>query len=142
MAKVRAFCESFLIKLNKFIVNTVGHFLFDIEDDIGSKAFDLIGGYYKVSRLVGVQSSNNTRETNEKFNEIKAEFPLLISEAIDYLCDEIPLTPEEFIVDTINGEIDFLLDNVKEGYYNFLGKYKDFSKITESIDQIYKKNLL
>jgi len=142
MAKVRVFCESFHIELNKFIVNTVGNFLFDIEDDIGSKRFSLIGGYFNVSKLVEVQSSNNTHEANEKINEIEAEFPLLISKAIDYFCDKIPLTPEEFIVDTINEEIDLSIDNVKEGCYNFLGRYKDFSKITESIDQIYKKNLL
>jgi len=142
IGKVRAFCEAFLIELNKFIVNTVGYFLFDIEDDIGSKGFDLIGGYFNVSKFVGVQSSDNTRETNEKFNEIEAEFPLLISKAIDYICDKIPLTPEEFIVNTINRENGFLLDNVEEDCYAFLGKYKDFSKITELTDKIYKNNLL
>lgn len=142
IGKVRTFCEAFHIELNKFIVNTVGNFLFDIEDDIGSKRFSLIGGYFNVSKLVGVQSSNNTREANEKSNEIEAEIPLLISKAIDYICDKIPLTPEEFIEDTINWAIGDIMDRIKEDRYDFLDKYKNFSKITESIDQIYKKNLL
>ena len=142
IGKIRVFCESFHIELNKFIVNTVGYFLFDIGDDIGTKGFDLIGGYYNVSKLVGVQSSNNNREMNDKFHEIEAEFPLLISKAIDYVCDEIPLTPEEFIEDTINWSIVNIMVHIKKERYDFLDKYKDFSTITESIDQIYKKNLL
>ncbi len=138
IAKVRAFCESFHVELNKFIVNTVGYFLFEIEDDIGSTGFDLIGGYYNVSKLVGVQSSNNSSEVNEKISEIEAEIPLLISEAIDYVCDEISLTPEEFIEDTINWAIIDLIDRIKKDNYDFLDKYKDFSKITESIKSIKK----
>lgn len=135
---IRVFCESFHIELNKFIVNTVGYFLYDIENDIESKEYDLIGGYFDVSKLVDVQSSNNTREMNEKINEIKAEFPLLISKAIDYVCDEIPLTPEKFIEDTINWAIVDIMDHIKEDRYNFLDKYKDFSKITQSIKSIKK----
>ncbi|MBA7544751.1 hypothetical protein ES705_37112 [subsurface metagenome] len=103
-----------------------------------SKDFDLIGGYFDVSKLVDVQSSNNTREKNEKINEIEAEFPLLVSKAIDYICDEISLTHEEFIEDTINWEIVDIMDHIKEDRYDFLDKYKDFSKITQSIKSIKK----
>lgn len=141
IGKIRVFCESFHVELNKFIVNTIGYFLYDIEYDIGSKEFDLIGGYFDISKLVGVQSNNNTREANEKFNEIEAEFPLLISEAIDYVCDAIPLTPEEFIEDTINWEIVDIMDHIKEDRYDFLDKYKDFSKITQSIKSIKKPTI-
>lgn len=92
--------------------------------------------------MVCVQPRNTTHKKPEKNKTVEAEFPRLISVAIEYVCDEIPLTPEEFIVDTVNGEIDSLIDNIKEGCYDFLAKYKDFSKIEKSIKQFYEEDPL
>jgi len=85
--KIRAFCEVFNIELNAFIVDTVRADLYDIEEDIHQKDFDTIGKYYDVSKLVGVQPRNKTHKEPEKNIKVEGEFPLLISEAIEYICD-------------------------------------------------------
>jgi len=113
-----------------------------IEANIHQKDYDTIGKYYDVSKLVSVKPRNIPHKEPEENITVEAEFPLLISEAIEYICEEIPLTPEEFIVDTVNGEIDILIDNVKEDCYDFLDKYKDFSKIAKSIKRFYKEGPL
>ena len=92
--------------------------------------------------MVGVQPRNIPYKEPGKNIKVEAEFPLLISEAIEYICDEIPLTPEEFIVDIVNGEIDIFIDKIKEGCYDFLEKYKDFSKIVKSIKRFYEEGPL
>ena len=91
--------------------------------------------------MVGVQPCNVHHNGPEKNVKVEADFPRLISEAIEYVCDEIPLTPEGFIVDTVTEEIDVLIVKVKEGCYDFLAKYKDFSKIEKSIQQIHEQDL-
>ena len=138
--RIRAFCESFFIDLNVFIVNAVRDYLYAIEDDIESNAFDLIGGYYDVSKLLGIQSSDTPLEVTEKKNIIEAEFPLLVSKAVQGICDEIPYTPEEFIEDIMKWSIDDIIDSIKKGRYDFLGKYKDFTEVIISIQQIYEKD--
>ena len=90
--------------------------------------------------MIGVQPRNIPHKEPGKNIKVEAEFPRLISEAIEYVCDEIPLTPEEFIVDTVNEEIDILIDNIKEGCYDFLAKCKDFPKIEKSIQQIHEED--
>ena len=54
------------------------------------------------------------------------------------MCDEIPLTPEEFIVCTVSEEIHLLINNIENGNYAFLTKYKDFSKFIRSVENIYE----
>ena len=134
--RVQMFCEIFNVKLNKFIVNTVIYYLYVIEDDIESNEKTLIGRYYDVSKLVGSQPIDTTHKNFERHNEIKVEFPLSIFKAIENICDNISLTPEEFIEDTVNWSINDIIENIKKGRYHFLDKYKDFSKITKSIQQL------
>jgi len=140
--KIRMFCEVFNIELNNFIVNTVKSYLYEIGNDLGDGDYDTIGKYYAVSKLVGVQPRNMPHKEPEKNIKVEAEFHHLISEAIEYVCDEIPKTPEKFIVDIINGEIDILIDIVKEGGYDFLATYKNFSKIVKSIQRIHEEDPL
>ncbi len=140
--KIRVFCETYSIELTKFVVNTVGCYLYAIEDDIVSNECDLIGAYYDASKLIGIQPTNKIQKEAGKIEVVEVEFPLLISNAIEYICDKIPLTPEEFIEDTLKWSIDDLLNNVKDRDYGFLLKYKDFSKITESINKIYKEGII
>ena len=140
--KIRDFCEIFKVKLNKFIVSSVGCYLYDIEDDIYSKEYNLIGRYFNISKFVAIQSVDNNHEITEKNIIIEAEFPTLISKAIEYICDEIPLVQEEFIEDTVSWTIENVFKKIKEDDYRFLGKYKDFSKITKTVNQIYEEDLI
>ncbi len=89
-----------------------------------------------------MQPHNIPHKEPGKNIKVEAEFPLLISKAIEYICEEIPKTPEKFIVDTINGEIDILIDTVKEGCYDFLATYKNFSKIVKSIQRIREEDFI
>lgn len=116
--------------------------MYAIEDDIASNECDLIGAYYDASKLIGIQSANKIQKEAGKLVSVDVEIPLLISNAIEYICDKIPLTPKEFIEDTLKWSIDDLLNNVKDRNYGFLLKYKDFSKITESINKIYKEGIV
>ena len=134
--RIQIFCEIFNVKLNKFIVNTVIYYLYVIEDDIESNENSLIGRYYDVSKLVGSQPIDNIHKNFEKNNEIKVEFPHSIFKVIENICDNIPLTPEEFIEDTVTWTINDIIENIKKGRYHFLDKYKDFSKIAKSIQQL------
>ncbi|MEE9379698.1 MAG: hypothetical protein V3V33_16860 [Candidatus Lokiarchaeia archaeon] len=140
--KIQDFCEIFSIELKKFIVNTVGYFLFIIEDDIESNAYDLIGGYFDVSKFRSEQPTGKTPKASEKKITIEIEFPHLISKAIWHLTDEIPPTPEEFIEDTVKWSIADIISKIKKYEYDFLDKYKDFSKVQKSTQQIYEQNLL
>ena len=140
--KIQDFCRIFKVKLNKFIVNSVGCYLYDIEDDIYSKEYDLIGRYFDVSKLVTIKPVDDNHETTEKNITIETDIPPLISKAIKHICDEIPLVQEEFIEDTVSWTIKDVLNKIKEDDYRFLGKYKDFSKISKTIDQIYEEGLV
>ncbi len=140
--KIRVFCEVFDLELNNFIVNTVKDDLYVIGANIHQNDYDTIGKYYDVSKLVGVQPRSVPHKEPEKNVIVEAEFPLLISGAIECLCDKIPLTAEEYIVDLVNEEICILIDNIKDRCYDFLGKYKDFSKIEKTINRFYEEDPL
>ena len=134
--KIRVFCESFFIESNEFVINTISYYLYDIREDIGSNKFDLIGRYYDVSKLVGIQPFNTSHEISEKKSSINVEIPPLISKAVEDLCNEIHSTPEEFMEDIMKWSINNIVGQIKKGEFEFLDKYKDFSKIAKSIDQI------
>lgn len=110
--------------------------MYGIKDDIEERDYDTIGKYYDLSKLINFHLHSPTHENTDKNNIVETELPLLVSEAIENICDEIPLTPEGFLTDIVTWTIDILIDNVKEGCYDFLGKYKTFSKIVKSIQQI------
>lgn len=134
--RIQIFCEIFNIKLNKFVVDTVIYYLYVIEDDIESNENAIIGKFYDISKLVGGQPIDTTHKNFEKYDEINVEFPFSIFEVIEIICDDIPLTPEEFIEDTVTWTIKDIIENITKGRYHFLDKYKDFSKIAKSIQQL------
>ncbi len=134
--KIRVFCESFFIELNEFVINTISYDLYDIREDIKSNKFDLIGRYYDVSKLAGIQPPDIPHELSEKKSIINAEIPTSISKAVEDLCNEIHSTPEEFMEDIMKWSIKDIVGQIKKGEFEFLDKYKDFSKIAKSIDQI------
>lgn len=141
--KIKVLCETFSIELNVFIINTVGYFLYNIEDDIDSNKYDLTGSYYDVSKLIDDRSVvKNPPVKSEKKYPLEINFPQLILDAIRIYCDEIPLTVEEFIQDTLEWYVDDLVRKVKKGEFDFLEKFKDFSKVQESIQKITDSNLL
>ena len=139
--KIRVFCESFFIGLDDFILNTIKYYLYEIREDIESN-FDLIGSYYDVSTLVGIQPPDIPHETSEKKSLINTEIPPSISKAVEDLCNEIHSTPEEFMGDIMKWAINDIVGQIKKGEFEFLDKYKDFSRITKSIDQIYKNEII
>jgi len=136
--KIRVFCESFFIELNEFVINTISYYLYDIREDIESNKFDLIGSYYNVSKLVETPPPDIPHELSDEKSTINVEIPPLISAAVEDLCDKIPLAPEEFMEDIMKWSINNIVGKIKKGEFEFLDKYKDFSKIAKSIDQIYK----
>lgn len=140
--RIRVFCESFFIELNEFIANTIRYYLYTIGEDIESNEFDLIGRYYDISKLVGMQPLDIPHEISEKKSTINTEIPPLISKAVEDLCNEIPSTPEEFIEDIVKWSIDDIINKIKKDEYDFLDKYKDLSIVQKSIQQIYEKKLL
>ena len=140
--KIRVFCESFFIELNEFVINTIRYYLYDIRDDIESNKFDLIGRYYDASKLVGIQPPEIPQEILKKNCTVNVESPPLISKTVEDLCKEIPPTPEEFIEDLMKWSIDDIMNKIKKSEFEFLDKYKDFSKVQKSIQQIFEKNLV
>ena len=94
-----------------------------------------------MSKLVSGQPHDIPDKKPEKDIKVEAKFPLLVSKAIEYLCDIIPLTPEEFIVDIVTEKLNLLIDNIEENCYEFLTKYKDFSKFIKSVEKIHKNDI-
>lgn len=77
---------------------------------------------------MGKEPHSKTYKELQNIMKFKVEFPLLISVAVEHICEKIPLTPEEFIVDTVAEILDILIEKISGDCYDFLDKYKDFSK--------------
>lgn len=107
------------------------HFNKDIREHIESNEFNLIGSYYDVSKLVGIQLLGTPQKIIEKDCIINIEIPPMVSKAVEDLCKEIPSTLEEFIEDIVKWSIHDVVSKIKKGEFDFLVKYKDFSKISE-----------
>ena len=123
------------------MIKSVRDDLFVIVDNIEEEGCDAVGEYFNLSKLVSGQPHNNINKKSGKGITVEAKFPLLVSKAIEYLCDIIPLTPEEFIVDIVTEKLNLLIDNIEENCYEFLTKYKDFSKFIKSVDKIHKNDI-
>lgn len=101
----------------------------------------MVGDYFDVSRLIIGQPRIKTNKKTEKGTPIEIKFPHLVSVAVEYLCDIIPLTPEIFIVDIVTEKINLLLNNIEDNCYEFLNSYKDFSKFIKAVDKIHKNDI-
>lgn len=141
IGKVRILCESFRIEVNHFIVKTVESRLYHIARDIENSDYDFILQYFDLSKLGGSRSVENVQEENNNNNDkVESIFPPLISMVIENISKIIPWTLEKFLEDIITESIDELFEKIKNGEYDFLGIYLDFSIIKELIHQLERED--
>lgn len=141
IGKVQILCESFRIEVNHFIVKTVESRLYPIARDIENNDYDFVLQYFDLSKLDGSRSVENVQEENNNKNDkVEAIFPPLISMVIENISKIIPWALEKFLEDIITESIDDLFEKIKNGEYDFLGTYLDFSIIKELIHQLERED--
>lgn len=139
--RIQVFCETFRIEENHFIVKTVESQLYPIARDIENNEYDFVLQYFALSKIDGSRSVENVQEENNNKNDkVEAIFPPLISKVIEKISKIIPWALEKFIEDIITESIDELFEKIKNGEYDFLGTYLDFSITKELIHQLERED--
>jgi len=50
------------------------------------------------------------------------------------------VTPEKFIEEIVSSAMNRIMEDIKEENYEFLGKYKKFSRVIKELNKIHEKN--
>jgi len=138
--KIHIFCESFCIEIDHFIIKTLEGRLEGLLDDLEDMQYDFAIQYFDLSKLDVRKTIKTVPEEVEKNTILEVHIPCLISKPIEYFCEEIPVTPEKFIEEIVSSAMNRIMEDIKEENYEFLGKYKKFSRVIKELNKIHEKN--
>lgn len=138
---LKMFCDKIGRSENDVINILLKMDLEEIESHFRSKNHEFILRYNDTSDIMGQKKNSIDKSVNrEIYQTFLIKINIVLDNAIKETCSFIKIVkPKDFIENGIKYQFNAILDNIKNGDYQFLGLFWDFSEITDQLKKL-KKN--
>ncbi len=140
--KIEDFCNVFYLEKSDFVAKSVGNYFYWIEADIDELKFELFTQYLDLSKIIGNLSKKKVPPEQMKCRKIPVKVHPRVSSTIEHICEKIHWKPEQLIERETRIKISDNIKDIKNGDFEFLSEYIDFSEILDDISYLRENGLI